>query len=274
MLTGFVIRNDSDENEFVWIPVKGMNYTYSRYAMLEKQSQAELDIDTQSIKIKYSPTVSFYFTEKMPEDEELSVAKYGGYYIGRYEAGVADYDVNDITTSNSSITDTELKENWTGYKAVGEKELKLIVQKNQQVWNYITRNKAETVSKGLYNKTENKVISKLCSSYAWDTALKFIETRNSTYLTNSIGGNYLVETGGKGKLQETGYHAINNIYDMGGNVWEWTTESYSNTDAPCVIRGGDYGVSSLASPAPNRNSNSTEFAYDDIAFRVTLFLAG
>ena len=62
-------------------------------------------------------------------------------------------------------------------------------------------------------------------------------------------GNYTVETGGTGILQKTGYHAENNIYDMGGNTWEWTTEFCSNTSLPCVTRGSDIYNSASDRPA-------------------------
>lgn len=46
------------------------------------------------------------------------------------------------------------------------------------IYNYVNRDEAKSLAEGLYNKTENNITSKLCSSYAWDTALKFIETKN------------------------------------------------------------------------------------------------
>lgn len=82
--TGFVIKdmNNNAEtrgNEFVWVPVEGMPYTYGRYAFLQNQPVDETD----PTKIKWGAT---YFTEDMPEDEQTSVNQYGGYYIGRYES--------------------------------------------------------------------------------------------------------------------------------------------------------------------------------------------
>ena len=73
--------------------------------------------------------------------------------------------------------------------------------------------------------------SRLCSSYAWDTALKFIDGENGTYAVNSEGDNC-----GTNKLENTGYHAEKNIYDMGGNISEWTTEKSTSTTIPLVNR--------------------------------------
>ena len=90
--TGFVIRDTSTNadgipsgtngNEFVWVPVEGMPYTYNRYAMLTSQPTDPTDPS----KIKISTSGGYYFIEEMPTDEQTSVATYGGYYIGRYES--------------------------------------------------------------------------------------------------------------------------------------------------------------------------------------------
>ena len=87
-----------------------------------------------------------------------------GYYIGRYEAGVVDYD-SSVSTSNSNKT------NWTGY--TGD-NIKLVCKKEQQVWNYVTQNKASELSRDMYG-SEAKVTSDLINSYAWDTAIVFIQ---------------------------------------------------------------------------------------------------
>ena len=65
--------------------------------------------------------------------------------------------------------------------------------------------------------------------------------------------------------------AVNNIYDMGGNVWEWTTESYSNASYPYTLRGGDCSGSFANIPAGYRIYISGG-AGGSIGFRCTLFL--
>ncbi len=77
------------------------------------------------------------------------------------------------------------------------------------------------------------VVSRLCSSYAWDTALQFIETNHAV---NSEGDNY------SGNLNKTGENStqekVSTIW--GGNVCEWTTEVYSYQSHPCTRRTGGY----------------------------------
>ena len=247
-------------NQFVWIPctieeTEG-SITYSRYS--------------------FGSLLSSY-SEEISNDEERSVKEYGGFYIGRYESGVEGYD-EEINTSNLSGS-----AEWTGYT-----NGKVVIQSGKQVWNYITRNQAKIESEGLYSKAKgDSVNSKLCSSYAWDTALKFIETKNSDYGTNSIEGNYYNQTfsytdlkgatqtkaTNSSQLVPTGQTtAVNNIYDMGGNTWEWTTEVYGVQTTPCTLRGGYYGFNAAGYPAGARYYYSTSYVRDFISFRTILCL--
>ena len=58
---------------------------------------------------------------------------------------------------------------------------------------------------------------------------------------------------------------------MGGNVFEWTTESCSLTSLPYAERGGSYGIYFADGPAGYRGSNSDD-AYAYVGFRLTLFM--
>jgi len=234
---GFVIKNDTDNNEFVWVPTEGLGYTYNRYSFSEVQPEFGIDEETNSMKIQTLNNTYYYFTEAIPTDESASVQKYGGYYIGRYESG---------------------KEN-------GE----LVIQSQKTVWGGINVNDAIEVAGGLYQKSTDNVVSKLCSSYVWDTALKFIETQNKTYPINSIGGYY-----SKVSPTKTGYDTIHpcNIYDMGGNVWEWTTETFSMADVPFVLRGGCFDQTGSYKNAFMRIYQTDTYDGGNVGFRVALFL--
>jgi len=265
--TGFVIKNNTDNNEFVWVPVGDVS-NYQRVAWNRTgwaYSQGTNGTDANgSIKITRGDLDkdTYYWTEQMPVDEKTSISTYGGFYIGRYEAGVKDYTTN-IETNTENAT------NWTGY--TGDNTT-LVVQKNQEVWNYITRDKAIEVATSLYNKASDNVTSKLCSSYAWDSALKFIAISNSSYPTNYRGGNYSADTGGTGKLKKTGYSSFSNIYDMAGNTFEWTTENCSDINLSCVYRDGNYHSSVFDFPVSYRGRGNNVSAYKDIVFRVCLFI--
>ena len=116
--------------------------------------------------------------------------------------------------------------------------------------------------------------SDLMNSYAWDTAITFLQKfdnrENKTETTkpysrqDSINQESLAE---KGTNKLSTQDKICNIYDMASNVYEYTTETSSYANNPCVFRGGYwyYGYAS------HRYSNPGG-SYDGFAFRPLLYL--
>ena len=192
-----------------------------------------------------------------------------GYYIGRYEAGVVDYN-SSVSTSNSNY-----ETNWTGY--TGD-NIKLVCKKEQQVWNYVTQNKASELSRDMY-KSEAKVTSDLINSYAWDTAIVFIqkcgtESNSSTYsytVGQSSTSTIAPQTTGTNILSATSkVDKQCNIFDMAGNCFEWTTETHSDSYAPCVSRGGNYSYRNYYTSY--RGYSNTSRAESIFSFRPLLYL--
>ncbi len=262
--TGFVIQDISESetkgNEFVWVPctedgidgsIKYDRYAFSREGWTYSQTKDEITGEIRRIDQPY------VYAEEMPSIEIDSIKRYGGFYIGRYEVGIVGYDEEVITENENKET------NWTGYS-----NGKAVVQKDKQVWNYITRDKAKEVVERMYSRHDT-VTSRICSGYTWDTTVKFIELKNYEYITDSVGGNYA-----SGNLEKTGKTiAVNNIYDMGGNVWEWTTELCSGPNGTYFVRGGGYnGPSNVDTVAYRGIGNSPDTAYERIGTRVTLFI--
>ena len=60
------------------------------------------------------------------------------------------------------------------------------------------------------------------------------------------------------------------IYDLVGNVLEWTLEKNSNSSSPCVIRSGNYSNSGSITAA-NRSNNGINYYDSGIGFRVSIF---
>ena len=112
--------------------------------------------------------------------------------------------------------------------------------KTGTLWNYITQPQAAMVSKNMYNGN-NYVESDLLNSYAWDTAIVYIQAMGNTNYANAnrntTGNTTLKNTG------ETG-DKVCNIFDMAANLLEWTTEysitAGSSGAGPCTARGGGY----------------------------------
>ena len=245
--SGIVIE-DKDGNQFVWVPVATLaDYKRTWYTG--------------------HGTLSNY-SEALPEDEKTSVETYKGFYIGRYEAGDKENTEAKTLRSSNDVTKT------------------VTIKANQAPYNYVKMAQAVSLAEGFATKQEYKAKTKLVSSYAWDTTIEFIQKVNSDYGNSSEEGNYKDTTFsytditgasktkeyGSGALVPTGQTtAVCNIYDMGGNVWEWTTESYSNTDSPYAKRGGYYYDNFAFYPAGGR-LNDSDHAGASYGFRLTLFM--
>lgn len=263
IIDGLVVK-DQKANEFVWVPVTWIEEGYSRTAFSEdnwtySQNQGNLDEVTNSYVIGRKNNMDYAFVEAISEEEKQSVEKYGGYYIGRYEAAI---ERDEARTADD----------------IGNIEDKIVIKKDKNVYNYISQEEAKIKSESFYNKETDGVISKLCSSYAWDTTLNFINLKeeNKGWITSGTGGNYKKEVGGTGKLEKTGYHSINNIYDMAGNVYEWTTEDYYGNAGIAANRGGYYGSGlvngKIGTPAALRNYNNKTYRAIGNGFRITVFI--
>ena len=248
-----IVGTDLVGNQFIWIPVDNIA-DYKRTA--------------------YGGYSLSNYSETLPEDEKTSVEAHKGFYIGRYESG--DQESTNSKTLRASGASTSNA---------------ITVKAGQAPYNYVTKTQAESLAKGFSGQQGyTSVKSKLISSYAWDTAIAFIQKTNSDYGNSSEEGNYndsptFTYTGiadteknkqtkayGTGTLIPTGQTtAVNNIYDMGGNVWEWTTESYSDTSIPYISRGSYYNDLFTNGPAGCRRVNS-DYADVNLGFRLTLYL--
>ena len=68
---------------------------------------------------------------------------------------------------------------------------------------------------------------------------------------------------------------VKNIYDIGGNMWEWTTEEGTpdNGEIQFVLRGGGFNNYGSGNPISTRNGRGGKLAYSyDIGFRVVLYI--
>ena len=245
---GGVVIEDKDGNQFVWVPVA----TIADYK-----------------RTWYTGDGSFSdYSEALPEDEKTSVERYKGFYIGRYEAGDKENTEAKTLRSSNDVTKT------------------VTIKANQAPYNYVKMAQAVSLAEGFATKQGYKAKTKLVSSYAWDTTIEFIQKVNSDYGSSSEEGNYndttfsytditgasQTKAEGSNVLVPTGQTTpVCNIYDMGGNVWEWTTESYSNTDSPYAKRGGYYYDNFAFYPAGGR-LNDSDHAGASYGFRLTLFM--
>ena len=246
-----IVIEDKDGNQYVWIPV----------ASITNYKRTDFEIQTGIYSM---------YAETMPSDEQTSVSTYHGYYIGRYEAGDSVLTANKtLRASGASVTN------------------KVSIKKGQAPYNNVTRDQAITLAVGIKAAESYNATTKLCSSYAWDTAVNFIQNKVANYGTTSPQGNYnnteftYTDITGATQTKASGSYVliptgettpVCNIYDMGGNEYEWTTEAYSVSGVACVHCGGFYGDYYSSYPAGYRNYYTTTGYVVGIGFRTTLYM--
>ena len=264
---GLVI-SDSRGNEYVWISCtvnsssNKLQYKRTEWGVekdgTDNSRAIKDELTLKDIDVTYSKTdTDNGINEEISKEivaqinaEKESIKKYGGYYIGRYEVG---------------------KDNKTA-----------VIKAEQEPYVNIKWSKAYELAKGIGGG--EGATTYLCSSYSWDTAINFIQnTTGKNYATSIIGfnGNWksqeVKDSSGKvikpvntAQRLNTGLTtALCNIYDMGGNVGEFTTELNPGTSETVVLRGGH---SNNNVPAGYRWDTSSGNAYSYYGFRATLFL--
>ena len=317
--SGLVIKEKATGSEYVWVevprtaavyPTAGVNitsFTDKDYTDIETDLHTYTNVyrngteysDTwydatndphEANKSDWYQSESDYNTSK--KKMLKSVYQNGGFWVGRYEAGI---EVNR-TAKGDATTIPLSKENLYPYTYVTRTQAKKL---------------AEQVESGSYT-------SSLMFGVQWDLVLKYIEKKNATtqynLKTNSATiGNYrdseftlnrgkfaqnegfsdwkaynseekpTLVTGSQKKSQSLGSNAIllttgateatnlQNIYDIAGNVYEWTLEKTSKTGVPCASRGGYYYGSGSRIPASDRNDSITSYSYYIIGFRLSLY---
>ena len=273
---GIVIENGTDGNQFVWVPVgtiKNKNnttntitlgryssftatngvYTPAQVASVENCTQ-EVTINTNYKELSVfragnsaTDSTAQNATARNLEEFISTTLANGGYYIARFEA----------SGTASKITS----------------------KYNQTVLGNITQPNAAKAAREMYGeiKENNKLVyaSDLVNSYAWDTAIIFIQT----YSTETDASSYASEN----KSTSFANTGINNdkycnIWDMSGNAYEWTTE-YSTRSSliyfySCVYRGGCYYAPNdeAGDYASNRNSAFTTGSLSFCGLRLLIYV--
>ena len=120
--------------------------------------------------------------------------------------------------------------------------------------------------------TSNNFTSDLMNSYAWDTATLFLQScgTNSKYSIQNSLNTLLSQTGTNALTEINKIDKQCNVYDMASNVREWTTETSSYSDAPCIYRGGVFDNSDFC--VSDRNGSYTFDSFFFVGFRPILYV--
>ena len=322
---GLVIK-DAEGNEYVWIevpktaevyPTAGLkitNFTVDEYTAIETDLHTYTNYyrnGTSSTDTYHSDAATGLTSAQYTELKQKmlkSVYENGGFWIGRYEAGI---ETN--RTAKGDATVAPLSKQGT-------------VEKPVYPYTYISCKQAQTLTSQL--STGKSYTSSLMFGVQWDLVLKHIEVKEvakgttlatiqselrsdskdwgnycnasfeinrgkyakngalttwynyntaladcvtyangtSTKVSASSSSNtILLTTGASDACQKM------NIYDLAGNVYEWTLEYTAFTGTPCAFRGGIYFNFGSSSPASDRSSSNTTYSNYDIGFRPSLF---
>ena len=329
---GLVIE-DTEGNEYVWVVVPKSLYNNTAYNSnnAKKPSSstdyANIEYCLQQYTATYRNGTSYsdvYYADNKNVDwfaDETaynnlknnmlkSVYENGGFYVGRYEAGIAE--------NRTSNTD----KNSDGKYTIEGMPLP-VTKADAYPYTYVTRTQAQNLASNVNSGTKT---SSLMFGVQWDLMLAFMSkdtakitstdilTKNSITIGNyynstfdlnrgkyaqygKLGepwnnfdkalGSIVVsnETTGKMKKTEQSSYSngillttggteqskIMNIYDVAGNVWEWTLEWTSGTGSPCATSGGDFSSAGSDIPAVSRCGLSTDGSFFYFGFRVSLF---
>ena len=240
--TGLVVIGQ-DGNEFVWIPTTATalsvrdfgSYFYGGGSLSGYSDETDLPAYQEMIK---------------------SIEKYGGFYIGRYEASKG----ADSLPASRRITGTE----------------------PGKIWVQFSPQDTTIACQNLY--ADNDTVQGFFPwGINWDTMLQWLidsgcKTEAEISSDSTSWGNYSNDSfseGARGNYTGMWEEAkANNIYDLAGNNWEWTQERYGSN---YVMRGGGYNLMGGACPgdrypAAIRDPLPGNNHHPNVTFRVALYV--
>ena len=304
-------------NQFVWIPCTINEYTKIDFGM---QSMASWDRTTGSA-------------------EYAQIQKYGGFYVGRYEAGVSTLDEttntfkdsvtfsNNASLFNSVTAGTGINGwGWQNYDFIARGKVitdsnypnkatgNIVEKANSIPYYHADYYTALEMSERLYNNNLY-VQSGLITGTQWDMMMKFLsDSANYSDIKSTQWGNYdnvsLTDLRGyytnvstsNGSTDgfkvasslttdsETGLYVLlttgsteqvlrKGLYDVAGNLWEWTQEacyysnlSYNTSYNTYNLRGGSFYDAYASLPACYRAYDSAPSTNTTYGFRPVLYI--
>ena len=274
---GIVIENGTDGNQFVWVPVgtiKNKNNTTNTITL----GRYEFDSNTGALKSNTPAQVAS--VENCTQEvvisnscKELSVFRAGNTATDSTAQNATARNLKEFistTLSNGGYYIARFEASGTASKITSKYNQKVLVD--------ITQPNAAKLAREMYEevKENNELVyaSDLVNSYAWDTAIVFIQTYSgkTDYASHNESKTTKAFTA-TGKNNDK----YCNIFDMSGNASEWTTEystdSYIINSPPCVIRGGCYNPANGSGHYTSyRSGSNPTSSYSNTGLRPLLYV--
>ena len=236
--------------------------------------------------------------------EKVQIEKYGGFYIGRYEAGTSSLTSSKIDFSKGYSATSD----WTNtnFNADFITSGKITSKAGEIPYYHSDYETAVKLTEEMYkndNERNKSVTSGLVTGTMWDVTLNYFKTHDNTLnLINKQWGNCsnTILTNCKGRYLTVSGNGItsdavkntdgvrhygimttassedakkNNIYDMAGNLWEWTQEiAYINTTESYILRGGSFLQDFSSYPVCYRAFLYTGNSHTHNGFRTVLYI--
>ena len=295
--SGLTIQ-DSTGNQYVWVEVPKAERLYKTAGLNitdftdEEYTKIEDDLHTYTDDYRQSGWEDEYYSDEttgLTSDQYTnlkktmlkSVYQNGGFYIGKYETGIE----SAPKTSGSSTAPIETP----------------VIKQNVYPYVFVTCSQAQTLAS---NMESGNHTSSLMFGVQWDLVLKYLETKGASQAelkkNSTSWGNYknnawnitnenlkyapnasnwtsatektkdssssiLLSTGASDDFSKQG------IYDLAGNVYEWTLEYTSSSKLPCAKRGGNYYDDGASRPAAYRDDYRTTIHTNNVGFRLSLY---
>ena len=272
ILTGLVISDKQGDtmtasgvnmgNQFVWIPISSeADLTRTNF---DTNGQPTTDAPARGDNVTNcsEPYASGYSTEASEYNTmRTQVLKYGGFYIGRFEAGVNSTTLRTKVTTNQTVV---CKKGVAPYNYVpwgkAMNDVNTAFAPSRFNSDKVNTNGAVYLAKNFASQHNyTSVTSTLTYGCEWDAMCRYIGDSQRTTPTLE---NYEPELTGSVSTDVS-----KNIYDLAGNCWEWTMEAYNTVSR--VRRGGNY---INASPVSYRLNYGPINDDDNLSFRPTLYI--
>ncbi len=246
--SGITPLNWTEENNIMKITVTSGSESYREPEVVTGEDGNECDADSTNLQqagLDLDATSDIFKAQLESEFNNMieSVEKYGGFYIGRYETGDLSQEEAVVVKNNSDVG------NQTWY-TMYSKAKKIALNSNVRstmIWG----SQWDAVMRWMYNSGNEEK-----QKYTYDS------TGKGNY--NGTNGNQLIATGSNENYK------VNNIYDMAGNVFDWTIEIDNNNYR--VNRGGNWSYDGNYLPAFKRSLYIPTDKIPSGGCRVTLYM--